>query len=133
MKRTAIMTDKNDGSNGFDRDQLAGYLSEIDRADDELDSLRGEYMAECKGPRSQIKEIMAAVKEAGVNRRAFRVVLAEHRAERKQAKRVAALETDDAMDYEAMKDALGAFGETELGAAALRRAKGEETLDTLTA
>jgi uncharacterized protein (UPF0335 family) len=124
-----------DRSNGFDRNKLEGYLSEIDVADDELDSLRGEYMQKCKGPRSQIKEIMATVKEDGVNVKAFRAVLSDHRFERKQQKVVAALESDDAQDYDAMLEALGAFSDTPLGEAALSRAKpaneGDEVLDNL--
>jgi uncharacterized protein (UPF0335 family) len=124
-----------DRSNGFDRNKLEGYLQEIDFADNELDTLRGEYMQKCKGPRSQIKDIMSTVKEDGVNVKAFRAVLADHRSERKQQKLVAGLEADDAQDYEAMLDALGAFSDTPLGEAALSRAKpaneGDEVLDNL--
>ena len=66
---------------------------------------------------------------------AFRAVVAEHRADRKIEKTLAELEADDAADFEAMRDALGAFGETELGAAALDKAKPRgrkgEQLDSL--
>lgn len=67
--------------------------------------------------------------------RAFREVLAKHRDARKQERRIADLEADDASAYEMMLDALGEFGDTPLGRAALDRAKprddGDETLNTL--
>src|SRR6516165_7550333 len=56
-----------DGGNGGPLANLEGYLKELDVQFDELDSLRGSYMAQCKGPRGQIKEILASAKEAGIN------------------------------------------------------------------
>jgi len=120
-------------SNGYDRDELNGYLAEVAEQDDELDSLRGQYMASCKGPRGKIKEILARAKESGLNMIAFRELLAKRRDERKQERRVADLEMDDRNAYDLMLDALGEFGDTPLGQAALDRAKqGDETLGGLT-
>jgi uncharacterized protein (UPF0335 family) len=111
---------------------LQGYLSEIDRQDDELDSLRGQYMSDCKGPRAAIKDIMASAREAGINMKAFRELLAEHRSQRRHEKRLAALEPEDLDSYDQMEQALGEFRTTPLGGAALERAKQREnTLDTL--
>jgi uncharacterized protein (UPF0335 family) len=120
-------------SNGFKPEQIKGYLDEIDDADDELDRLKGEHMQRCKRPRQQIKETIREAKDAGINTRALRVVIADHRAKRKLERRVNEMEADDADDYAAMQDALGEFGDTPLGAAALDRAKarGEETLKGL--
>jgi hypothetical protein len=119
-----------DGTNGGPMTGLAGYLSEIDRQDDELDRLRSEYMNECKGPRSHIKDIMASAKEADVNMKAFRELLSRHRADRRHEKRIAALEADDQASYEEMEAALGDFGATPLGGAALAKAKaGEDSLN----
>jgi hypothetical protein len=102
---------------------LQGYLSEIDRQDDELDHLRGSYMNDCKGPREAIKEIMASAREAGVNMKAFRELLAEHRSQRRHEKRLAAFEPEDLDSYDAMEAALGEFRTTPLGGAALDRVK----------
>ena len=118
-------------TNGYDGDALNGFLAEIALVDDELATLKGEYMAACKGPRSKIKDILATAKEADINMRAFREVLAKHRDARAQERRIADLEADDASAYELMLQALGEFGDTPLGKAALDRAKGNETLDTL--
>jgi hypothetical protein len=110
---------------------LQGYLDAIDRADDELASLRGAYMSDCKGPRASIREIMGAARDSGENMKAFRLVLKGHRDARKQAKRVAELEQDDADAYEAMREKLGAFADTPLGEAALAKHRRDGALDSL--
>lgn len=120
-------------SNGYDGDKLERCLTAIDRQDDELDTLKGEYMQRCKGPRERIKELIAAIGENDINLVAFRVLLKKHRSDRRQEKRVAGLEADDADAYELMREALGDFGETELGQAALKRAEGNKALDSLSA
>lgn len=118
--------------NGGPLHGLQGYLTSIDQQDDELEHLRGQYMAACKGPRAAIKDVMASAREAGINMKAFRALLTEHRDMRQHEKRVAALEADDQASYEEMAAALGEFGEFGLGAAALARTKPrEETLDDL--
>jgi hypothetical protein len=106
-----------------DNDHLQRYLEVIDGADDELASLRGSYMSQCKGPRATIKEIKGEAREAGVNMKAFGAVLKDHREERARQKRVAALEAEDADSYEAMREQLGEFASTPLGEAALGRKK----------
>jgi hypothetical protein len=125
-----------DGSNGtISGEQIQTYLAEIDEADDKLIELKIDHMNACKGPRGRIRDIMKGARASGVNMAALRALVAEHRAERKAEQRVAELEDDDRADYDAMQEALGAFGETELGQAALRKAKpkrkGDDALDSL--
>jgi hypothetical protein len=122
-----------------DNTSINGYIEAIDRADDELLSMRGSYMSQCKGPRARIKEAKDSAREAGVNMAAFNVLLKGHRADRQQAKRVAELEGDDVAAYQEMETALGAFADTPLGSAALESARPkrggrrgrEESLDSL--
>jgi hypothetical protein len=121
-------------TNGYDGDELRRFLDAIGREDDELASLKGEYMERCKGPHARIKDTMSAVREAEINLAAFRVLLKQHRADRRLQERVAGLEGDDAAAYGLLLEALGDFGNTELGQAALRRAKpkdGDAALNTL--
>jgi uncharacterized protein (UPF0335 family) len=128
------MATERDGSIEIDGEQLEKYLKGIDKADDRLIKLKVEHMEFCKGPRGQIRNIMKEARESGVNMQALRTVIAKHRAERKIEQRISELEADAAADYEAMQEALGEFGETDLGKAALRKAKrssGSEKLDTL--
>jgi uncharacterized protein (UPF0335 family) len=123
-----------EGSNGYDGDQLKGYLQEIEVADNDLLSLKSDYMLKCKGPRAQIREIMAAAKEAGCNMTALREIVADDRVRRRRERRIAELEADDLADYEEMERALGDYGSTPLGEAALKRAKAnEDALDNLNA
>jgi len=123
-------------NSAYSKEKLEGYLSEIDRQDDELASLKGSYMESCRGPRAQIKEIIAAAKDAGVNPVAFRNALKAHRDERAQEKRVADLDMADRADYETIMAALGAYADTELGQAALKtatdyQAQNDAALDSL--
>ena len=104
---------------------LQGYLDEIDRQDDEIESLRGDFIEQCVGPRAQIKEIMVSAEEAGVNMKAFRELLKKHRADRRHEQRVAGLERDDRAALDDMKQALGEFADTPLGAAAIARFEDE--------
>lgn len=112
-----------EGSNGFDGEQLERYLDEIDKADDKLLKLKSDHMLACKAPRAAIKGVMKEARNAGVNMNAFRSVVAKHRSERKIEEQIAQLEADDHADYQQMLIALGDFGTTELGEAALKRAE----------
>jgi len=109
-----------------DGGQIARYLDTIDREDGELATLKGEYMQRCQGPRGRIKSVMAAAKEAGVNTVAFRATVAKHRAARKLHDRLENLEADDRYAFDMIQEALGEFGDTPLGAAALDRARPRE-------
>lgn len=110
---------------------IEDLLKKIAKQHDELDTLRGEYMAGCKGPRGRIRDLMGTAKEHDLNMVAFRELVREHLDERKKQKRLSEFEQDDASALETMLAALGPFAETELGAAAVRRAQDEETLDRL--
>ena len=123
-----------EGSNSFDGAQIETYLRAIAKADDRLMELKVAYTKACKGPRSSIRNILKEARDIGLNMAALRTVIARDRAGRKIEQRISELEPDDAADYEAMQEALGAFGDTDLGQAALRKAKpkgGSEKLDTL--
>ena len=101
------------------------FLESIDELDDDLATLRGEYMNKCRKPRESIKEVIGEVKEAGHNMKAFRVLLKKHRADRAHEVRVAAMEPEDAEDLQRM---LGGFADTPLGSAAVER---QRSLDEL--
>lgn len=118
-------------SNGFDKVKLERAFEQIDQADDELASMKGSYMLQCRRPRAQIKDVKAQLRENGCNMRAFAVLLQKHRDERAQARRAEGLEPDDRAELEQMIEALGPFGDTPLGQAAIVAAGGE-VLDNLT-
>jgi hypothetical protein len=111
------MSSEHDANNGH----LDRYLKAIDEHDDELASLRGSYMQQCKGPREGIREIKGELREAGENMKAFNVLLKGHRADRAQQKRIAELEQEDVEALEDMERRLGILADTPLGQSALDR------------
>jgi hypothetical protein len=125
----------NETTNGYSSDLVKGLFSEIDRQDDELASLRGSYMEDCKGPRGQIKEIKGRAREEGLNMRAFNELLAQHRSGRAEQRRLAEMEPEDLDAFNLLEQALGEFVDTPLGEAALNRVKpkpsGDEVLSSL--
>src|SRR4249920_3192537 len=127
-----------EGSNGaISGEQINRYLGEIDKADGTLLDLKADHMAACKGPHERIRNVMKEARESGVNMAALRTIVAKRRAERALELRLAELEDDEHDEYQTMQEALGEFSETELGQAALGKAKkpkkGGEALDTLRA
>jgi tRNA U54 and U55 pseudouridine synthase Pus10 len=128
---------KREGTNELSGEHLKRYLDEIDKADDKLIALKVEHMRLCKGPRGKISSIMKEARETVENIEAFRTVVAAHRAERKIEARIEELEADDRADYDKMEEALGTLADTELGQAALSKAKprnqdSSDKLDALT-
>ena len=114
-----------EGSNGHDGAQLEKYLGQIDKQLDELDSLLGSYRESCKGPRSRIANAIALAKKDGLNPVAFKELMAKRQDQRRQKRRLENLDLADVADFESMEEALGEFGDTELGRAAINRAAAE--------
>jgi hypothetical protein len=126
------MTDDSE-TNGYDPEEVKGFLDEIEHEQDELDALKIDHLNACKGPRGKIKKVLKAVKDAEIDVEAFKVAVKKRLADRKHLKRVEELEADSANAYEMIQAALGAFADTPLGEAALRRARGgDDVVDGLT-
>jgi hypothetical protein len=119
--------------NGYDSTQLEGFLKKLDAADSTLATLKAEYMLKCKGPRADMTGVFEAAREAGVPMRAFRTLVKNRRLNRKIENNTAALEPDDAAEYDQLTTALGDFVDLPLGQAALDRARPnqEQALDSL--
>ena len=120
-------------SNGINADKLRGALERIDLQDDELATLKGQYMRDCVHPRAVIKEVRGEIREAGYSMSAFNEILRKHRDDRAREKRIAALEDDARSELEQMAEALGGLVDLPLGQAAIQRAKDGEILDSLDA
>jgi uncharacterized protein (UPF0335 family) len=124
------------GGNGYDRQQLEGFLSEIDDADARLASLKGEYMQSCKGVREDISAVYDRVKDAGVPQRAFKTIVKNRRLNRQIDANVQRLELDAQADYDKLCEDLGDYIDLPLGRAAADRARpraAESNLDSLAA
>jgi hypothetical protein len=124
------------GGNGYDRQQLEGFLSEIDDADARLASLKGEYMQSCKCVREDISAVHERVKDAGVPQRAFKTIVKNRRLNRQIDANVQRLELDAQADYDKLCEDLGDYIDLPLGRAAADRARPrapETSLDSLAA
>lgn len=120
------------GQNGFDRVLSERLLRDIDEADTQLASLKGEYMAECKGPRESIAAVFQTAKDKGLPVRAFRALVKNRRLDRQMSSNVDRLESDDQANYDALVIGLGDFVDLPLGQAAVRRVRpAEASLDSL--
>lgn len=113
------------GNSGHgDPEKLKGFVTEIEDANARLLTLRSEYMNKCKGPRSDIKAIYGAAKDAGVPRASLRAVVKARDLERRAERQRDDLgDLDLQAKYDAIRHALGDLADTPLGQAALPAAK----------
>jgi uncharacterized protein (UPF0335 family) len=102
------------------------FLKRVEGVLDDLASLKGKYMADAKALRGDIKEIYKDAKAEDVPVRALKGLVKYRELERKQNALADELEDEDADAFETLVEALGAFGDTPLGQAALDLAGGDE-------
>jgi len=94
------------------------FLKRVEDFHDELDSLRGSYMASCRGVRERIKTVYTEAKDAGVAPRPLKGLVKHRALLRKQEKiRVSFDDVDEAAVFAELVDKLGPLG----AAAAARR------------
>jgi F0F1-type ATP synthase membrane subunit b/b' len=110
-------------SNGYDGDKVKDYVARIENLLDEIGTAKGEYMQIAKARREDISEILTEARDAeGIPRKALKAAIRELELKRKLEGVRGDLEDEDAEAFDAIKLALGDFGDTELGRAALDRA-----------
>jgi uncharacterized protein (UPF0335 family) len=97
------------------------WTAEIERHFATLESMRGEYMNECKQVRELISECYDRAKDAGLPKKAMKAVIKT----RQLQKKIEGLREDLAEDgldedYDTIRLALGDLADLPLGAAALK-------------
>lgn len=102
-------------SNGYDADQLKSYLDRIANKKEEIASVMGVAMRECKTHREDIKEIYVEAKANGVPVKALKAEVALREKDREKAKIVAGLDGDDEAELQAIRDALGDYASEQVG------------------
>jgi uncharacterized protein (UPF0335 family) len=107
----------------------APFLARVENVLDQLNTLKRKYMAECKGLRADIKQIYDDAKDADVPVRALKGLVKYRQLEKKQAAIADTIAEDEVDEYQMLKEALGDFGDTELGQAALDLAGGGDDED----
>lgn len=107
------------GHNGFDPAKLKQFVGDIERIEDEIETLRGEFMNRCKGKRELIGEILDLAKEAGVPKKELRAVLKSRALEEKIKRLRDGLPDEGPETYDQIRFALGDLADMPLGRAAL--------------
>lgn len=110
-------------TNGFDPEQLKGFIDRIENCETEIGSTMGAAMRECKTLRDDIKEIKTEAKDKGIPVKALNAELKLRALDRDKAKVVAGLDEEAADSLEAIQHALGDFASMPLGEAAVKAAK----------
>ncbi len=105
----------------------APFLARVENRLTELERMKGEYMAACKGVREEIKEIYTEAKDADVPTRALKGLVKYRQLAKKQDAIADTIAEDEVSEFEMLVEALGEFGTTELGQAALDLAADDET------
>lgn len=110
-----------DKPNGVEDSVAKRWTGEIERHFATLDSLRGEYMNQCKQVRELIAGCYDRAKDAGLPKKALKAVIKTRQLE----KRIEGLREDLAEDgldddYDTIRLALGDLADLPLGAAALK-------------
>lgn len=99
------------------------FLARVENLHQDLESERGSYMARAKAIREDIKLVYGEAKEAGVPAKSLRGVVKYRALEKKQRAIGDGLDIDEQSTYEMLVEALGDFSTTELGSAAVSKAK----------
>jgi len=77
-------------------EEIAGpFLEEIEQHMEELESLKGAYMSDCKAVRQKIKDSYVSAKEAGCQVRPLKGLVKWRQLERKKVKIDASFEEDE--------------------------------------
>lgn len=113
-------------TNGIDPNVAKEYVGLIERELSELASMQGEYMASCRSVRERITSLKDQAADAGIPRKALNVEIKRRGLERKVDKLISDLDTEDKITVDMLRQALGSFGDTPLGGAAMARAEKDE-------
>jgi uncharacterized protein (UPF0335 family) len=108
--------------NGFDPAIANSFIERCERLYSGIDTLKGEFMQQCKTVHDDVKEVLKEAKNAGIPKKAMKSVLKQRKLERDIEDIRTDLEGDDQDSFDQLVVALGKFAETDLGAAAASRA-----------
>ena len=113
------MTKQSTQTNGIDTDKAKGFVGRVEALNAEILSERGVYMANAKGIRASIKEVIVEATSEGIPAKALKATIKDRELQRRRGVIAAGLDIDEGVAFEQMKEALGEFGSSPLGAAAL--------------
>ncbi len=107
--------------NRADQGDMRDFVDRIERCNKDKASAHGVYMKRCGEIQNDINAILDEAKDAGLTKKSVKAVIKvrEHEAKAKALRED--LEDDDAALFDDIREALGDFADSPLGAAAVER------------
>lgn len=113
-------------SNGFNAVLVKKLVQQIESGFADLEIERGTYMQRCKAVRGRITGIFEDAKGLGIPTAELKAVIKTRRFEAKASAAREALEAEEREIFDNIREALGDYAETPLGAAAVEAAESQE-------
>jgi hypothetical protein len=108
-------------------DHVIEAVEAIERLHGDLLTEKMTYMKKCKDIRKIVADEYETASNRGISKKLLKTKVKERDLERKIDDLTADLEDDERSEYQMLSEKLGEFGDTPLGAAALRAADGKGT------
>jgi uncharacterized protein (UPF0335 family) len=109
-------------ANGLDSDLTKSFLDRVLNLYGDLNTERGTYMRQCKDIREDMAAIFDEAKDKGIPMRALKGAVKKRLLEMKIEKIRDDLDGEELDNYDMVLQALGDYGDTPLGRAALDKA-----------
>jgi len=103
-------------------------VNALEKIDSDLLAEKMAYMSACKQLRIRKADQYDHASDQGISKKLLKKKIKERDLKRKVAGVTADLEEDERSEYQMLSEKLGEFADTPLGAAALAKATGAETL-----
>ena len=120
-----VHQDETKRTNGLNESQVKGFFAEAEDEMASIDEIMREATEKCQVHKDRIKEIAKEAAESGVPKKVFRTKLRERSLLRRADACRDTLSEAQRDEYDLVSQALGQFGDTPLGSAALDRARPE--------
>jgi len=110
-------------NNYLDDDKITQFVADIEAQYEKLASHKAAAAADCKPFQRRIKDIYKTAESMGVNTDALKAIIKTREYERKSQDLIDELNIGERDEYARIKDALGDYGSTPLGSAAIKQAE----------
>lgn len=114
-------------SNAYDPEVLKLFVGELERHQMQLESYKGEHMQRCKTVRGHMSDVYDRASDAGIPKRMLKARMKASELEQKAKAVRDNLEEEERDDYDMIRDALGDFADSPLGAASLQKAEKKQS------
>lgn len=108
--------------NGYDPEKTASFVERIENLDGERETAHMEYMSVCKRIAKDKAEVLNEAKDMGFEKKSLKAKIKERALRRKMESVREDLEGETQDNFDLLSKALGEFGDSPLGQAALAKA-----------